>query len=76
MDRVRLGGGLRSDRLLISSSGFCVSGAGEGGIDESVEAGVISNVLLGVGRWIGGISIVQVKQLSVGIRGLGVLSSA
>lgn len=57
MDRVRLGGGLGSERWLIRSSGFSASLAGEGGKEESLEAGVISKVLRGIGRCISGISI-------------------
>ena len=45
IDRVRLGGGLRLDLLLDKRSGFCSSVAGDDGLDESDEAGVISNAL-------------------------------
>jgi hypothetical protein len=57
IDRVLLGE-VDSKRLLVSRSGFMASGAGEGGWEELLEAGVISNVRRGIGRWIWGISIV------------------
>jgi len=48
MDRVLLG--VESGFGLDSRSGFMGSGAGEGGWEESVEAGVISKVRRGIGR--------------------------
>lgn len=58
MDRVLLGGGDRSRLRAIKSSGFAYSGGGDGGIEESVDAGVISNVLRGMGRCNCGISMI------------------
>lgn len=50
MERVRLGGGLLSEWLRIRSSGFWASVDGDGGNEESAEAGVRSKVLRGIGR--------------------------
>ena len=60
MDRVRLLGAMPGFWLM-SNSAFVVSAAGEGGWDESVDAGVMSNVRRGVGRNICGISMVEAQ---------------
>lgn len=49
IERVRLGVGGASDLCVDRNSEF-VASAGEGGYDESLEAGVISNPRRGIGR--------------------------
>lgn len=49
IDRVLLGV-YKASLLTSNNSGFVCSGAGDGGTDDSVEAGVSSNLRRGIGR--------------------------
>ena len=55
MERVRLGGEMPCN-FASSSSGFVYSGDGDGGMEDSFEAGVISKVRRGIGLRICGVS--------------------
>lgn len=55
IDRVRLGGEAPCN-FASSRSGFVVSGDGDGGTEDSFEAGVISKVRRGIGLRTWGVS--------------------